>query len=803
MLSEFRHTLRSLARAPGFSAAFIGTLALGLGASTAVFSLAEGSLFPTLHVGHPESLVMVDQFDKRRNQPAYPYALEVMTWREQARSFEGFATLTMESNNLIIQEDPRVVFLGLVPADYFQLLEVLPWMGRTFMPGEDEPGANRVIIITHQAWKNWFAGDADILGKEVRLNGEGCRVIGVLEPGYRGVDRHNSAEIYRPRKLVLDPSRPTGSGALRTLGRLKPGVTPSQAQAELTLIKMPVPAARQSRLLADRTPLVSPVGMTINDRTRRIHAIYVGVVSLLYAIALASAMNLMLARSVGRRRELGIRLAVGGSRWQVARMLVIESLLLNLLAGALGLLVAKWIFPVLFTLTAGNEDTLAAGITLSRKTLVFASVASLLSGLIIALFTAWRAMRADLRDALQEGAMIVGDSRRLRMVRGSLIVFQTTLAVVLLTGTGLLLKSVHRLQTVDLGYALDGRYEVSTTILSSKPLESVQRQAMQRQIIETLQAQPGVSSVATKTLLNTGMAGTMTLPDRADLGELPVLTATVTDDLRAMIDIPLLAGRDLGAFRPGAPPVALVNNTFAKRYFKSAPAAVGRRILVKVFSNEIREMEIVGVLDDLFPGDPRRAVEPIMYIAPEAAWVTFGINSYIVRVPGQPPPGFLASIKRALYQISPHLGVLSVNPLEKEARYYAARERGTAALLQAVSLLSLLLTVLGIFSVMAYTVARQRSEFGLRLTLGATPALLFQLVLERGLKLALIGIVLGSGSAWALSRFIQSMLYETQPYDPLVYASVALVLLLTALLACWWPARRAMSATPAELLRVS
>ena len=800
MLTELRHTLRSLARARGFTGTFIVTLALGIGVATAVFRQAERVLFPRTSMADQQTLVVVEHYNQERNRPELPFQLDVAHWKANSRSFVDLAWMGLRTTLMVVRGEAYPHTVGLVPPNYFSLLGVFPSAGRTFLSGEDEPGNDRAVVLSYAQCRLWFGEPSEAIGRDVIIDEERCTVVGVLGADFRGVHRHNTAQVYRPARLGANPSSRNATLAVSVLGRLRPGVSPEQAQAELATMGHPTVPPASARRWQGRVPSVQPVRLSSNPTSVRTSLVSLAVVGFLYAISLVSALNLMLARTVGRRAELAVRLALGGGRMRIVRLLVVESLVLNLCAGAGGLLVARWLYPVLQVMIE-REGARPTGAVLNVQTVLFALGASILAGVLLALLTAWRATRADLRATLQHGSTVVGDSRRLRAARDALIVLQTALAVVLLAGTGLLLKSVHHLQRVHLGFEVEGRYVVATSFVTSGSPGRFEE--MQRQAAETLLAIPGVQAIASGPIGYAGMAGSAELPDQPELGEFPVRLAAAADDFRRIVGIRLRVGRDLSAFRRGDPPIFMVNETFARAHFGSPEAAVGRR--AKILWGTARHTaqgEIVGVVADTFQGNPRKPIEPMIYYPPHAFDLMFLSGQFLMHLPGRPPPDLTRVVRQALYAANPRFGVHFVEPYETQVRSYLETERRTKALLSMTTGFSLVLTVLGVFAVMSYAVARRRAEFGLRLTLGATPHLLFRLVLERGLKLTLLGVLLGSAAAWALSRFIASLLYETKPYDPTVYGAVALLLAVTATAACWLPARRAMRANPAELLRV-
>lgn len=802
MLSELRHTLRSLARAPGFTATYILTLGLGIGVATAVFRQAEQVLFPSTSLPSPESLVVIERFSQTRKQAIAPFPADVVAWREHSRSFLGFAALMRESQMVVVNDEPMPVAVARVAPDYFGVLGIIPAAGRTFLPDEQNPGADRCVMLSSPASVQWFGGAEAALDQEILVGGERCRVVGVLPSDFRPPDGHPALRVYRPGSLAIDPQRAMLSAY--TLARLGPGVTHAQAQAELESIEVPPPAARYASNFANRAVVLRPPSIVSSaDRVRQQY-VNIGMVGLLFGISLVSALNLALARVVGRQREFAVRLVLGGSGRRLARMLAAESIVLTGTAGCAGLLFSHWLGPVL-TRVVSEDVGPALPMAWSIQPFAFAGGISLLAALLITWVTARRADRSNLNESLQHATTIVGDGRAQKGLRSVLIVSQVSLAVVLLASTGLLLRSVHRLHTVDLGFATENRYIVHTQSVSPRVRIGDPGLDQLRQLaVDTLQSLPGVAAVAfhPTSYATTGQEGRIRPLDRHAEEAHDVRLVAMVPGYRAALAIPLRAGRDAAAFRKGSVPELVVNESLANALFGSAAGAIGRTVEMIHLSNQRSTAEIVGVAGDFWPGDPRRRLEPTVYYQDGSLSIYHLGGSYVLRLNGPAPQDFERQVKQALYQVSPHLGVLSAASLEAESRRFAARERQACNLLRIVASLSLALTVLGVFAVMSHAIARQRAEFGLRLALGATPDGLFRLVIGRGLKLTLCGVAIGSVAATGLSRFIASLLYDTKPYDPLVHFSVAMLLVAAALVACWFPARLAMRANPSELLRI-
>jgi putative ABC transport system permease protein len=589
---------------------------------------------------------------------------------------------------------------------------------------------------------------------------------------------------------TVDPHYPNFEN-VQVAARLKPGVTLQQAQAELALTPMP---SVMPTFLQALTPRVIPIRDEYRAEGSRLFWVFLGAVGCLYAISCANAVNLMLVRTVTRRRELGVRLALGGSRVQLVRLLIAESMVLTVLAGALGLLVAKGGYAVLGDLIGRwLNDSGQIGV-LDRPTLMITLVVCLGTGLLLGLAPAWRIGRANLQDVLKEGAGSLGDSRRLQRLRSGAVVLQAALATILLIGGGLMVRSFERLQRTGVGFDTSNTYDMFGDLPFGPSADSFFN--LGDRAVAELRRLPGVqaTALADGPPMRFGCFSRMVqIEGRPDLGKIGCSEDAVGPGYFAAIGLPLRLGRDFAGIHRGDPRVVVINDALARRLFPRANP-LGQRLDLGFD----KVCEIIGVVGDVHEVGARQVPLPHYY-------VPFGQRTspknhflhVLLRLTGKPDTGLEAEVRKTMYSIEPRM-VTQFWKLEDDSLFV---ERGTLAVLQVMSVLALLVATIGLFAVMAYAVAQRQREFGVRIALGAAPDILLRMVLRRGLALAALGVVMGLGASWGASRLLASVLYETSPYDPATYAGVAIILLVAAAAACWLPARRAAKVEPIVALR--
>ena len=797
-MNDLRFALRSLAKSPGFTAATVLTLALGIGSSTAIFSVADRVLFRAPPYPAPEQLVVLGYKTARFGFLPSVLPIELATYREHVKSFSAIAAIESSQVNVVVDGAPAGASLGRVSIEHFATFGAAPMLGRGFAPGEDQAGADQVVVLSHRLWRSRFGSDPNVLGRQVTVGAQSCRVVGVLPNDFAPPWPHN-ADLFQPLVLKVDPARPFGSFLMDAIGRLQPGHAAQQALAEMTSLKLPVDAAT-ARRLADRERRV--MSLAEQMRPASITPAYwalLAAVGFLYAIACANAGNLMLSRLHGRRRELSVRLALGCGRSELVRLLLLENFALTTLAGAAGLLVAQWAFPALLRLAPGGSPSWGAA-SVDWRALVFTGGLVALTALLVSVVPAWRLAQADVTEGLKEGGQAQGDSRRLRQVRSGLVVLESALAVALLVGAGLMVRSVQKLQQIDRGFDPTNKVAVWLQIpggyTSDRYRAPEARREFYQKLEERLLAVPGVQGVAITAVVP--MAGTSTANlKKTDGMEFDAAVNPVTPGYRKMLGLPLLRGRWFDDAAPGSEPVIVINETMARVYFGEADP-IGRAF-ASPWGPKPTPWQVIGVVRDVRERT-REAPRPQLYY-PYWQLTSQSVASLLLRLVHAPDDALADGVRRAVFAVDPQVATMRLQPLSDAATAQFSQERYTLAVLQVLSALALGLAVLGLFAVMAYNVAQRMGEFGVRLAFGAMPEDLFRLVLRRGIALTAFGVTVGFGAAWALTRFLQSLLFETSAVDPVVYVVVALLLLAAAALGCWLPARRATRVDITKLLR--
>ena len=780
--------VRSLAKARNFSLAVLGTLVVGIGVAIVVFDLTAGILIFSQPYPQPEQLFLIGFKDKQSPSNPYRTAMHFQAYQEQVNVFSEYAAVTRDIGNVVVDGEPVLVSLVNASVDCFHTLGIKPVLGRGFLPEEYRAGADNVVIIKDLFWRQHFNASPDVLGQKVLIDQQVCTVIGVLKinqhfpPGFQG-------DVYRPLVLKADSGSTLGP-AVFVIGRLRPGVSTEQARAALATVKLPTLPNWAVAYLAEQEPALIKPSDLARPETYWVIAI---AAALLYAIACLNAMNLMLVRLLGRRRELSIRLALGGSRWRIVRLLMIESMGLALAACLVVTLAARWLFPPLFVLITGSEAA-HYGSYCSWSNLVYIAGFSVLACAAVMLVPAWRLFKVDLNTTLKEGGAAPGESRRMARLRGALVVLQAAIAVILLAGTGLMVRSFAKLQHVDLGFDPNGIVKVQIAFPKGYDLKPEPRLQLFERLQQRLATIPGVRGVSfgQDSLLVGGFWGTAQLQMRDGTYE-AVAGNFVAADFQKTAGLTLKRGRWLSGKR-GVNEV-VINETLARKRFGDEDP-IGKSIKLLV-SGDYGHL-VVGVVRDV--RETVRSTAGMRLYSPH--WVyPPNISTLVLRLDQDPGKEFAGVVRRAIYEFDPKLIASNVSSINDAVGNSMWAERFAFRMLKGLSAIALVLAVVGLFSVMVYAVNSRMKEFGVRLALGATPEDLHRLVLKRGLATAAIGIIAGTTAALGLTRFMQSLLFETTPSDPLVFVGVGAAMLAAAALACWLPARRATKVNPVEALR--
>ncbi|HEY7508922.1 MAG TPA: ABC transporter permease [Vicinamibacteria bacterium] len=790
---DLRHALRLLRRSPGFSAAAALTLALGIGANTATFAVAHAALVRPLPFAEPERLVaVVGRWPQGDGTPLSPP--DFLDYRRDARAFAGWGAHTIGVQPLALTGGgpPEQVSAALVSAGFFETLGVAPALGRTIAPADEQVMVPDVVVLGHGVWQRRFGGDPAVVGRTIVLEAHPRTVVGVMP---RGFAYPVEAEVWLPLPLREAEFQVRRFHFLRATARLAPAATAAGAQAELETI-----AGRLARDFPDSnqgwSARVVPLREHLVGDGRRPLLVLLGAAACVLLVACANVGNLLLARGAARRRELAVRAALGGSRARLARQLLIESALLAAVGGGLGTLLAAWLGDALAALAPdalpGARDLRAGGAVLA-----FSAAATLITIALFGLLPAWRVAAADGAEALKDGGRAKGPARP--RGRRLLVASEVALCLVLLAGAGLLVKSLARLVRVDPGFRADG---VVTTAVRLPPAR-YEGAAMVRffdAVLDRVARSPGVTAAGAISQLPLGGGGgdTYFTIEGRPLGPGQKLNAQIrvaTPGYFPAMDIPIRAGRDLDARdRENAPAVAIVNESFAREFFPGE-AAVGRRLVIDM--GDPVAAEIVGVA-----GDVRQfqlGFAPVAEMCLPLAQSPRMAMTLAVR--GSSPATLPETVRAAVAGVDPQQALGPFRAMGDLVDGSVAPSRLQAALLGSFAGLALLLAGVGLYGVVAFSVAQRAPEFGVRMALGASRGTILRLVLGEALVLALAGIAAGVAGALALGRTLAALLFEISPRDPVILAVVGATLALVALLAGYVPARRAAGVDPLAALR--
>jgi putative ABC transport system permease protein len=808
LLQDIRFGLRMLLKSPSISIVATVALALGIGANTAIFSVVNAVLLRPLPFPEPESLVSIfetnTQRGLQRGSHSYPNFLDLRaqnTTLERVCSYHG-ADYVMTGRG----EPARLQ--GLVAtADLFPLLGVAPALGRTFHPDEDKPSGSRVVILSHALFQKRFNSDPSILNQAITLEGRSFTVVGVMPPGFEFPIQNDPVELWTTIAGDASGDEPVtgmrGAHFLRVIGRLKPGVTSEQAQAELTTI-----ATRLEQQYPDTNThaglrLDSALTALVGD-VRPTLLIMLGAVACVLLIACANVANLLLARATSRHKEMAIRTALGASRMRVVRQLLTESVLLSLLGGAVGLLLAVWWSDLLVAL--GKDDIpRAVQVGMDWRVLGFTLGLSLLTGVIFGLAPAFHSSKSELVETLKEGGRGTSEGARRNRVRNVLVVSELAIAVVLLVGAGLLIKSLWRLRNVNSGLQPENILTFNVGLPEIK-YNSERQGRFFVDLKSRLESMPGVQSAST--IFPLPLSG-----DRFsisfDIEERPVppkdqpsadLFSTGVGYFRVM-GIPVIKGRDFDdRDKHGSTPVLIITETFARQHFPNEDP-IGKRIRpgIATYEGERSTMrEIVGVVGDVrnrtLNTEPKAA-----YYMPQAQ-LPFSQMVAVVKTVND-PHSLISGVTKEAAAMDPDIPLFGVKSMEDYLSTSVAAPRFNTTLLSIFAAVALVLTVVGLYGVMSYSVAQRTNEIGIRLALGAQSRDVLMMIVKQGSTLILLGLAIGLLGAFALMRLIASLLFGVTAKDPFTFVAVAALLALVALLACYVPAWRATKVDPMEALR--
>jgi len=802
LLNDLRHATRRLLRSPGFTALAVLTVGLGVGATTVMFSAVHGVLLKPLSYPEPERLVMIRGATRARpgrtGVISYP---DYRDWRHESRSFESIAALRAADVTLAGPGGPERIEGARVTASFFQVLRVVPALGHLLPAEVDQRGGEPVAVLGHGLWRR-LGADPTLVGRSLTLSGQPHTVIGILPASFRPPREVERAQVFAPLALDGDSLEQRGNRSLAAIGRLRSGVGIDQARAELAAV-----ALRLEKEHPDNTGVGAMVESLHADTVgelRRPLLVLLGAVAFVLLIACTNMANLVLPRALARRKEVAIRAALGAGRSRLVRQLLTESILLGVVGGAAGLGLAHWGLDALVSLAPPSTPRLQ-DIALDGRVLGFSLALSLVTGVAFGLLPALSAARTDVQAALHDSGRSPGLARHpgARL----LVVAEIALCLVLMAGAGLLLESFRRLLSVDPGFDPHDVLTFELSLPGSRYPRPDQRAAFYADLLERVRILPGVISAAAITPLplggDGGIATRFTVegqpapaPGQKPRAEYRAVTSGYFETMR----IPLKKGR---AFddrdRREAPPVAVVNQTLADQVFPGRDP-LGQRIRIGVGTDESdpHTFEVVGVVGDVRPSGRHVSAPPEIYVPhPQQSWSWM---SLVVRASGD-AVSLAGPLRREVAALDSEQALYNLRPLLELLSDSLAAHRFIMALLGGFALLGLALATVGVYGVLAESVERRRGEIGLRLAVGADPGDVLRMVLGQAGRLAAAGVTLGLAAAFALTRVMQGLLFGVSATDPAMFAAVAGVLGMAAMLASYLPARRAARLDPVAALR--
>jgi putative ABC transport system permease protein len=799
LLQDLRYGLRALPKNPGFATVAILTLALGIGANSTIFSLVNGILLRSLPYQHPERLVLLDETAPKQGITAFGVSFpNFLDWREQNHVFEDIAAYDERSFALVGRGEPEQFKGAVISTGLFEILGVTPALGRTIRPEEDRPGDDTVVMLGHSLWQRRFASDPGIIGQTITVDNRPRTVIGVMPPGFKFPV---VADMWLP--LALNTKKWTRNDhGLSAMARLKSGVTREQAQAEMNSIALHI---------EEENPVTNEgLGVTVTDLRqglvgdyRQALLVLLGVVGFVLLIACANVANLLLARASVRQKEMAIRAALGAKRWRIIRQLIAESLLLSVLGGVLGLVFALW-----------GQDLLLAAIpiefpfwmkfTLDGRVLAFTIAISLMTGIVFGVAPALQASKVDLNEMLKEGGRSAAAGAGRRRLRSLLVVAEVALSLVLLVGAGLMMRSFLRLQQVNPGLDPTNVLTMAVALPSAKYHEPEKKSAFFQRVLERVRSLPGVvaaGAVSNLPLSGSNWGRSLTVEGRPVLpvGQAPAINHfVITPNYFRTMGIPILMGRDINeADAKDALKVTVIDEQLAREYWPNE-SPLGKRIRFGPPEDNEPWHTIVGVVGEVRSESLEVVRRRSIYVPYQQ--ISVGDMTLTVRTATN-PGSMVAAVANQVKDIDPDQPVSDVRTMSEVINRSVWQPRLYAILFGVFAAVALILASVGIYGVMSYAVTQRRNEIGIRMALGAQRRDVVKLVIVQGMAPALIGVALGIGASFTVTRVLSSLLFGVSATDPMTFAAIPLLLVSVALLACYIPARRATRVDPMVALR--
>ncbi len=801
---DITYGIRMLRKNPGVTILAIVALALGIGVNTAIFSIADAFLLKPVPFPNLDRVVSIYATVPHRN--IYDNAVapaDFEDWKDQSHSFDRLAAFQWYSVNLTGEGNPQRVQGFLVSQNFFETLSEQPVLGRAFLPDEEQPGRDHEVMLTHGLWERRYGSDRNVIGKSIQIDAESYTVVGVMGKDFK---YPFSVELWMPLAMDAKEKAIRKSHYLFALGQLRPGVPVPQARAEL--------AALSTRLATEYPQTNKGWGVRVlpfrqavsGDLTRQYTLLLMGAVGFVLLIACANIANLQLARAANRQKEIALRVAMGASRWRVIRQLLTESVMMALAGGAAGLLVAEWSIDLILSNMPPDVARYIAGwqeIRLDSLAFLFTLALAIAAGILSGLAPALQCAKTDINETLKEGGLGSSASRRRHLIRNILVVAEVSMSVILLVGAGLLVKGFRALINVNQNFEPNSLLTFRISLPAAKYGGPQKISAFHDETLRQLQTIPGVKAASLVTSVpysNTYSSDAFSIEGRTfPVGEVAVATReSVSPNYLQTMHIPLLRGRGFSeSDNADSPEVAIISEVLAERYWP-AENPLGKRIKLGAVDSKSRWAEIVGVAGEVKYNWISSGQEPTIYFSYRQH--ALGYSQFALRTTGD-PNSFTSAVRSRIANVDPEQPISEVKPLAQVIHESVMGIAYVAVMMAVLGVIALLLSAVGVFGVMAYSVTERTREFGIRIAFGAQQKNVLRMVFYRGMLLTGIGLGIGLPIALAMSQLLASLLYGVSASDPIIFSGVTILLTGIAMLACYIPAKRAMQVDPMVALR--
>ncbi len=810
IFQDLRFAIRQLRKSPGFTAIAVITLALGIGANTAIFTVVNGALLRPLAFREPNRLVHVWHVPPAKSFPGMPTfavsAANYLDWQRQNPVFENMAIYTYHGFTLTGSEKPEQVDAGAVSSGFFETLGVQPMLGRVFSPQEDQPGRSNVVVLSHRFWQDHFGSNADIVGHNINIDGQSFLVAGVMPPSFRFPD---VAQVWTPMAWTDKERAVRGEHHYAVVARLKSGIALKQAQAAMNTI-----SSRLEQLYPDDDrgwgAIVVPLHDDLVSDVRPALLVLLGAVAFVLLIACVNVANLALAKTLSRRKEIAIRTALGASSARVLRQILAETVLLALAGGAIGLTYAHFGVRLIMAFLADKLPR-SVGVGLDLRVLGFTALISILTGIIAGVLPALRLTRADVSQSLKQGLGRTDSDSGGHRTRSVLVVAEVALSLVLLIGAGLMIRSFQQLQGVNPGFESHGVLTMTAAVSRAKFPLPLQQSSFFEQVLQRVRTLPGVESAGVIDdipLNGNGSHQPIAIEGRpvVAMSEQPeVDVRLISSGYMGAMHIPIVRGRDFSDTDVAGRPAAILISESMAQHFWPGEDPIGKRLTLTFFPDAVRE--VVGVVGDVkLDGLDQARPSTILYmpLGQVSTPATGGWNSFpmtlVVRSAAN-PAGMVSAVANAVHEVDREIPVRDIFTMNDLVTNSMSQQRFNMLLLGAFAGLAMLLAAIGIYSVLSYSVKRRVQEIGIRLALGARIADVLRMVIVEGMRPTLLGVLIGTVGALAMGHLLSSLIYGVKPTDPATFVVVALLLAAIALFASVIPAYRAAKVDPMVALR--